>query len=918
MSKMKKNKSNAKPQFENTRKALRKQKRLQKKVHRQEHYLKKNVEKQQPVYTAGRFVKRPAESPEPKVEVKKKKPKLETPLDILNKERQKEKNVEKKLKNEMEEQRKRMLQQANEEEDKIIKKLEKQLGLNKTKNKNSYFADDGLDYLLELCDKSTTEQIVAAEKHLAEVEGDSDFEEDLAAVTGKEIKDKKKNKKKDKKVSNDSEEDFGSDDEMGSGEEFDEDLSGEEEDGDMSEGDGDMNEEDGDGSEGDEYMSEGDGEMSEGDGEMSEGDEDMIEGDSEEENGYSTDDAPEEKPTKTSKAKKQKLANQKEEKKAAADTKTNKQSNKKEKIVKEEDLSKVFSDDEISHLSGDDDDDDEDLDEEAPVVEKKEKPDIWEDIYGRKRDKEGNIIKEEKGVYIPPHLRNKDSSSDKQLLQLKRQIKSILNKLAGTNLHWACTSIENLYQCNSRNSVNTALTQLWLDATVSPAATPDRMLAEHAALVSVLHANVGSEIGAHFLQELSKRFDDMMQSPQPVSDKTLDNLVACLAHLYSFKIYHATLLYDILTRLLDSISEKNIECVLVALRCVGGVLRKEEPLALKNFIHDTQGRVAKLNEASAAGSRIKFLLEVLMAVKNNNLTKIPNYEPTYAEHLKKMTRTIIRKGNYITPLNIRLEDLLKADERGKWWVVGSAWEGNRPRPEEKPSNKAVPTADQKLLELARQQRMNTDVRRSIFCVIMSAEDYMDAFEKLQHLGLKGQQEREIVHVLLACCLQEKTYNPYYAVLGQKLCDTDRKYQLSIQFSVWDKIKELDSISKQSTTNLAQFLIHLIMEKGLALSVLKVIQFSELNKHTVRFMRQILLSIIMNADFQSSLEVFHRISKPPKLHLFRESIRLFIQHFLIKNAGKKSEVLSAEELVTLKERAQEVDKILTLHESKLKF
>lgn len=100
-----------------------------------------------------------------------------------------------------------------------------------------------------------------------------------------------------------------------------------------------------------------------------------------------------EKPTKTSKAKKQKLANQKEEKKAIADTKTNKQSNKKEKIIKEEDLSKVFSDDEISHLSGDDDDDDEDLDEEAPVVGKKEKPDIWEDIYGRKRDKEGNVIK---------------------------------------------------------------------------------------------------------------------------------------------------------------------------------------------------------------------------------------------------------------------------------------------------------------------------------------------------------------------------------------------------------------------------------------------------------------------------------------------------------------------------------------------
>ncbi|CAB3230481.1 unnamed protein product [Arctia plantaginis] len=882
---MKKPKRNVRPKFENTRKALRKQKRQQKKVHRQEHYLK-SVKKQpsQVKYTPGQFVKRPPESPEPGVEIKKK-AKIETPLDILSKERMKETKATEKLKSEMEERRNRMLLQANEEEDKIIKKLEKQLGLNKSKNKSKNFASDGLDYLLEICDSSTTEQIVAAEKHLAQVEGDSDFEEDLAVVTGKDIKNKKDGKKEKKDNTNINNEDFDSDISMG------EDKGSDVSDDEMLGDEADDSNDDG------EDMSD---EYDSNDGDTDEGSD-------------SSDEAPEEKPTKSQKANSMKAKHEKK-------VNQNDKKSKKEKIVAEEDLSKVFSDDEVSHLSGDEDDDMvNDEGEENGVEEKQEKPDVWEDIYGRKRDKEGNIIKEEKGAYIPPHLRNKqDSSSDKQLLQLKRQIKSVLNKLAGTNLHWACTSIETLYSNNSRHSVNSTLTQLWLDACVTGSNTPDRMVAEHAALVSVLHANVGSEIGAHFLQELSKRFDVMMQKPQPVEDKLQDNLVSCLAHLYTFKIYHASLLYDILTRLLDVLSEKNIECVLVALRSVGGVLRKEEPLALKNFIHDTQARVAKLNEASADGSRIKFLLDVLMAVKNNNLMKIPNYDPSYTEHLKKMTKGIIRKGNYITPLNIRLEDLLKADERGKWWVVGSAWEGNISRPEEKTSAIQVTTTDQKLLELARKQRMNTDVRRSIFCVIMSAEDYMDAFEKLQHLGLKGQQDREIIHVLLACCLQERTYNPYYAVLGQKLCEFDRKYQLAIQFSVWDKIKELDTISKQCTTNLAQFLIHLIMEKALPLSVLKVIQFSELNKQSVRFMRQILLAIIMNANLEASLEVFLRIAKPPKLRLFRESIRLFIQHFLIKNTGKQSSVLSDEDMVTLKERALAVEKILTSHESKLMF
>lgn len=80
--------------------------------------------------------------------MQKKKPKVETPLDVLTKERLKETKAAEKLKNQMDKQRKQMLLKANEDEDIIIKKLEKQLGLNKTKNKNKNFADDGLDCIL--------------------------------------------------------------------------------------------------------------------------------------------------------------------------------------------------------------------------------------------------------------------------------------------------------------------------------------------------------------------------------------------------------------------------------------------------------------------------------------------------------------------------------------------------------------------------------------------------------------------------------------------------------------------------------------------------------------------------------------------------------------------------------------------------
>lgn len=56
------------------------------------------------------------------------------------------------------------------------------------------------------------------------------------------------------------------------------------------------------------------------------------------------------------------------------------------------------------------------------------------------------------------------------------------------------------------------------------------------------------------------------------------------------------------------------------------------------------------------------------------------------------------------------------------------------------------------------------------------QDYIEAFEKLHQLAIKD--HRVIVTVIIHCCLAEKLFNPYYAVLSQKFCDVDRKYQVS--------------------------------------------------------------------------------------------------------------------------------------------
>lgn len=219
------------------------------------------------------------------------------------------------------------------------------------------------------------------------------------------------------------------------------------------------------------------------------------------------------------------------------------------------------------------------------------------------------------------------------------------------------------------------------------------------------------------------------------------------------------------------------------------------------------------------------------------------------------------------------------------------------------------------MELARKQRMNTDIRKKIFCVMMTSEDYLDAFEKLLRLGLKDQQEREIIHVLIHCCLQEKTFNPFYAFLVEKFCEYERRFQMTCQFSLWDRFRELTNLSNVAIANLVHLVVHLLGRKVLSLSIFKVIEFSELDKPKVKFLRQVLHKLLMDTEPEEIAMVFQRISGIPALAMLREGLNLFISHFLLKNASNLS---SSEQVNLLKERIAIAEKALQTKDTGLKF
>jgi nucleolar MIF4G domain-containing protein 1 len=174
---------------------------------------------------------------------------------------------------------------------------------------------------------------------------------------------------------------------------------------------------------------------------------------------------------------------------------------------------------------------------------------------------------------------------------------------------------------------------------------------------------------------------------------------------------------------------------------------------------------------------------------------------------------------------------------GRWWLVGSAWSGHTPTASSSSSSSSTSssttaaTADDdddeghfgsvELQTLAKQMRMNTDIRRTIFFVVMGSTDFMDCFEKLQKLNLRGKQEREIVRVLLECCAQEAVYNAYYAHVAQKLCVFESSFRFTFQLAFWDHFKQFESMPPRRASNLAKLLAHLMAQGTESPAMLKV-------------------------------------------------------------------------------------------------
>ncbi|KAL2677540.1 hypothetical protein IWX47DRAFT_889795 [Phyllosticta citricarpa] len=481
------------------------------------------------------------------------------------------------------------------------------------------------------------------------------------------------------------------------------------------------------------------------------------------------------------------------------------------------------------------------------------------------------------GKYIPPSMRGPPTSDAELMTRLRRQTQGLLNRLSEANLLTILKDVEQLYLNNPRQYVTSTLIDILLGLIYT-------FLILHAGFIAAVYKVVGMDFGAQLVERFVSEFDKQYKSfNDETSGKETTNLMSLMAEMYNFQVIGSNLVFDYIRLFLGELKEINTEFLLRLVRLSGPQLRQDDPSALKDIVILLQKAVTKAGESNLS-VRTKFMVETINNLKNNRMKTGVATSTITSEHTTRMKKTLGSLNNRnikaSEPLRIGLKDIMDTEKKGKWWLVGASWRNeteenageDKTAKEKQKAAKIEPediiesgTTD--LLQLAKEQRMNTDIRRAIFMSIMSASDYKDAHLRLMKLRLKKSQELEIPKVLIHCSGAEQSYNPYYTLIARRLC-SEKQLKKAFQFSLWDLFKRMgenedgddmdldeedggETLTTRKIVNLGKMFGTLVAEGGQPITVLKTLNFAYLRPKTEAFVEVLLSTVILRSQKKST-------------------------------------------------------------------
>ena len=413
------------------------------------------------------------------------------------------------------------------------------------------------------------------------------------------------------------------------------------------------------------------------------------------------------------------------------------------------------------------------------------------------------------GVYVPPHKARAlaaasasssptDSSSpsspafqQQRWDELRRSLHGLVNRLTASNLTELLPLFFNHNLIRGRGLLVKSLMKAQL---LSTAYTP-----AYAALTAILNTKL-PELGALLVTRLLVIF----RRAYTRNDKhTMSSTLLFLAHLFNQRVLHVLTVLQLLTLLLESVTDDSVEVACEVVTVCGPALTQES----REGIEGVMERLRQLLHEGAVSPRVGLAIERLMDARRGEW----NGRGRVVEELD-----LVEEEDAIVHEVSLDEEELDMDNALNVWKFDEQWQQNEdeyeairkeilgdevaadeqqpPISDDQPpasppplqpiddSQLASASIDQSSAAEGQQPYELTDLtetdlinlRRTIYLTIMSSLSYEETAHKLLKMQPTPQQQPEIVNMILECCSMEKTYLTFYGSLAERFCHIDNR------------------------------------------------------------------------------------------------------------------------------------------------
>ncbi|KAK8944349.1 hypothetical protein KSP39_PZI008161 [Platanthera zijinensis] len=491
--------------------------------------------------------------------------------------------------------------------------------------------------------------------------------------------------------------------------------------------------------------------------------------------------------------------------------------------------------------------------------------------------------------YISPPSRAITTCESEEHVQFGLKVKRLLSKLVGSTVESTSGEVAKIFQSVTRSVGCEIVGEKIMAFCVCEEKGGEQGAAVFAAFIAGMACLVGVDFSAKILAYVARSFEDEYCKGNKLS---LENLTSVFCHLYIFGVCDSYIVFDLLDTLSKRLTELDVSTILKILEWCGMKLRGDDPVSMKGFVVAIQSRVNVITSDTINSKRkpeniedMESMLETVCDIKDNK--KRSKEDPASFVRIKKWLQKL--RSEDVLLRNLTWCKLLDPDKKGQWWLSGEV-NSITDNFEEVATTIIDKEAQevQKILKLAAAQGMNTDTRRAIFLIIMSAEDYLDAFEKILRLNLSGKQDREVMRVIIYCCMQERNFNKYYTFLASKFCSYNKNFKFTLQYCLWDHWKDIDSMESESSSKLASFIAEMLRTSSISLSALKSVNLmdpSQLTPSRIMHFRSLFETLFEKNDEAALWNMFTRVAASPDLESLRSSLIFFVkQYVVIENSG----------------------------------